>query len=101
MVRASDVRWNSQIPGDGRLAELACTGASYARLQENSAGDRGVPRYSPSRRARPDFHKLTFDLVGKCSCESFESAVRICSDEEAVQCTGGSRQQRCRYLRVR
>ena len=30
-------------------------------------------------------HKLTFDLVGKCSCESFESAVRICSYEAAVQ----------------
>jgi len=45
-------------------------------------------------------HKLTFDLVGKCSCESFESTVRICSDEAAVQCTGGSHQQHCRYLRA-
>jgi len=38
--------------------------------------------------------------VGKCSCESFESTVRICSDEAAVQCTGGSHQQHCRYLRA-
>ena len=27
MVRASAVRWHSPIPADGRLAELACTGA--------------------------------------------------------------------------
>ena len=37
-------------------------------------------------------HKATFVLVGKCSCESFESAARRCSDEAAVPYTGGSRQ---------
>ena len=44
-----------------------------------------MPRYSPSRRARGRIsHKLTFDLVGKCNYESFESAVRICSDSSAM-----------------
>jgi len=34
MVRASAVTWHNQIPPYGRLAELACTGAPSACLQE-------------------------------------------------------------------
>jgi len=39
-------------PPDGRLAELACTGAPWARLQDHLGGDWGVSRYSRRPRVR-------------------------------------------------
>jgi len=49
------------------------------------------------------YHKLTFGLVGKCNCASFESrsAACNCRNAAAVLCTGGSRRQLYLYLRVR
>jgi len=46
MVRASAVTWQNPIPLYGRLAELACSGAPSARLQEHFGGNWVVPRYS-------------------------------------------------------
>jgi len=64
-------------PPDGRLAELACTGAPQARLQEQLGGDWGLPRYSPfsSPKACCPTHSL---LNVWDSWESFESSQRRC-----------------------
>jgi len=45
-MRAAAVTWQSPISPDGRLAELACTGSPWARLQEHLGGDWRLPRYS-------------------------------------------------------
>jgi len=46
MVRAAAITWHNPIPPYGRLAELACTGAPSARLQEHFWGNWVMPRYS-------------------------------------------------------
>ena len=71
MDRASAVTWHNPIPADGRLDELACTGASEASLQEHFGGDWVLPRYSPSRLAPLDFPQGHVCPCGKLQLRKF------------------------------
>ena len=42
-------------------------------------------------------HTLTFECVGQCSCKVLNRH----REAAVVLCTGGNRQRRCRYVRVR
>jgi len=62
MVWASAVTWHNPIPPYGRLAELACTGAPSARLQEHFGGNWVMPRYS-RRPNNPTSISVSRDFV--------------------------------------
>ena len=50
-------------PPDGRLAELACTGAPWASLQDYLGGDWGMSRYSRRPRVRIAISERDFSKI--------------------------------------